>query len=250
MYVYVWQEQHNNFPLRGSKATLWEGGVRGDGFIGGGLLDKNRRGKISEELIHITDWYPTICEMAGCIPTNRSVQDGFSALGIIQNNTKSLRDQILHNIDPESCNFTKFEICGAVRMNLNSGHFKLVIGNEVAGGHSEWAELQDVNYTNAVPTVDCKGLPPKVNHTECPYNGEACLYKLDDDPCEYYDVKGKYPNEYKTLMDRLYYYNSTMVTPLNLIYPDDPSGANPKQFGGFWSPWRNISEIELYYLYV
>eukprot|EP01084_Bolivina_argentea_P310375 537070_1 len=51
------QESNSNFPLRGSKATLWEGGVKGNGFISGGWLNDNRRGKQMNALMHITDWY-------------------------------------------------------------------------------------------------------------------------------------------------------------------------------------------------
>ena len=50
----------NNFPLRGCKATTFEGGVRGLGFISGAGLAASVRGSISHQLIHVVDWGPTI----------------------------------------------------------------------------------------------------------------------------------------------------------------------------------------------
>ena len=45
----------NNFPLRGNKATMWEGGVRGVGWVGGGYTPV-LRGVVSRAMIHVSDW--------------------------------------------------------------------------------------------------------------------------------------------------------------------------------------------------
>ena len=55
----------NNWPLKGSKVSLWEGGTRGASFITGGLIPEAMRGTISMEKIHVTDWYATWCYLAG-----------------------------------------------------------------------------------------------------------------------------------------------------------------------------------------
>ena len=41
----------NNYPLRGGKFSLWEGGIRGRAWITGGILPKAKRGKTFEGLM-------------------------------------------------------------------------------------------------------------------------------------------------------------------------------------------------------
>ncbi|TMW53532.1 hypothetical protein DOY81_001409 [Sarcophaga bullata] len=48
----------SNWPLRGVKNTYWEGGVRGIGLLWSPRLNKRRR--VANQAIHITDWIPTL----------------------------------------------------------------------------------------------------------------------------------------------------------------------------------------------
>ena len=53
-----------NAPLRGSKNTLWNGGVRANCFIHSELIPLRARGAKFEGLSHITDWFPTLMHVA------------------------------------------------------------------------------------------------------------------------------------------------------------------------------------------
>ena len=65
----------SNWPLKGNKATMFEGGVCGTGFIWGFKLLK-----LKYELIHVTDWLPTIVErIAGLeLDRNKWKLDGYN----------------------------------------------------------------------------------------------------------------------------------------------------------------------------
>eukprot|EP00966_Prymnesium_polylepis_P199503 4623331-Prymnesium_polylepis.1 len=54
-----------NYPLRGGKYTFWQGGVRGIGVVGGGLLPDRLRGSTWGGAVHQADFYATIAALAG-----------------------------------------------------------------------------------------------------------------------------------------------------------------------------------------
>ena len=65
-----WGAAGSNAPLRGGKATDWEGGVRTPAFVAGGWLPRSRRGVKLDGLVHICDLYATFCAIGGTVTTD------------------------------------------------------------------------------------------------------------------------------------------------------------------------------------
>ena len=59
-----WGAGGSNFPLKGGKGSLWEGGIRTFGIVNGGWLPGARRGVALRGLMHLTDLYATFCTLA------------------------------------------------------------------------------------------------------------------------------------------------------------------------------------------
>ncbi|CAL4075723.1 unnamed protein product, partial [Meganyctiphanes norvegica] len=108
-----------NTPLRGSKATLWEGGTRGAAFVHSPLLQDTPR--TYSGLMHITDWYNTLLSAAGAqhLPQN----DGFNQWDAIRTGTRdSPRTKMIYNIDESSGS----ELYAAIRV----GDYKFMMGEK------------------------------------------------------------------------------------------------------------------------
>ena len=54
----------SNWPLRGTKGTLLDGGVRGVGVVSGGAIATARRGTTLDGFVHLADLFPTILTYA------------------------------------------------------------------------------------------------------------------------------------------------------------------------------------------
>ena len=118
----------SNWPLRGNKATVFEGGVRGTGFVWGSKLPNLNYD--NHHLIHVTDWLPTIVEgIAGLqLDKDKWALDGYNAWPTITENTETTCKELLINLDPPHPGFIG-------QAAIRNGDWKLITGQPNCSMH-------------------------------------------------------------------------------------------------------------------
>jgi arylsulfatase B/arylsulfatase I/J len=215
-------ENHgNNWPLRGWKHSLWDGGMRGVGVIHSPLLKKS--GFIANQLMHVSDWFPTFVNLAGGNASSVSGLDGYDMWPAVTQNQSSPRQEILHNIDPlfglrgNKMNHT-YDI--RVRSALRVGKYKIITGDPLNGS---WVP----------PPEDEKRTIPDPD----PWSKNLWLFNMEEDPLETTDLSSQLPDVVQAMLDKLVGYNAYNATVVPCRYPRDDPLANPEKHGGVYSPW-------------
>ncbi|KAK6182985.1 hypothetical protein SNE40_010544 [Patella caerulea] len=208
----------NNWPLRGWKATLWEGGVHGIGFVHSQLL--KQKGVVNKDLIHVSDWFPTIINLAGG-SLNDTKPDGFDQWKTISEGEVGKRTELLHNIDPiyyhrgSRVSPNKFDT--RIRTALRLGDWKLMTGDP---GNGSWIAPPEIHNESR--------LDPS------PKDKNVWLFNIPKDPNENHDLSEEYPDIVDKMLDRLSYYSQTAVP---VRFPEADPNCNPALRGGVWGPW-------------
>ncbi|EGD72429.1 hypothetical protein PTSG_00448 [Salpingoeca rosetta] len=213
----------SNYPLRGSKHTNFEGGVRTPTFVSGPVLPAHMRGKRLDGLMHVCDWYSTLCSVAGVDPADPG---GIAPLDAIDMwpyisgaVSESPRDFIVHDHRMFTSNIT-----GAIR----KGDWKLFVDPDM-----KWANWFGFFAPNAsVPD------PPKET-LQCPRES-PCLFNIKKDMTEQHNVAKEHP---LVVMEMLALFDS-----LNNEYhpPKDAAPTNSTAFyayvnahNGFLGPFMS-----------
>uniref|UniRef100_A0A8C6V0D1 Arylsulfatase B n=1 Tax=Neogobius melanostomus TaxID=47308 RepID=A0A8C6V0D1_9GOBI len=210
------------------KATLWEGGVRGVGFVASPLL--NRPGIVSRELIHISDWLPTLVALAGGRTNSTKPLDGFNVWNTISKGHASPRLELLHNIDPlfkdlGPCNKSSYTDKGtswadsgfnvSIHAAIRSSNWKLLTGYP---GCDFWFPKPTGNKSNILEMGPLK---------------PVMLFDIEKDPEERNELSAKFPAVVDNLLSRLYAYQKQA---LPITFPDEDPKCDPGP-GGAWGPW-------------
>ncbi|XP_058126650.1 arylsulfatase B [Anopheles ziemanni] len=250
----------SNWPLRGVKNTLWEGGVRGAGFIWSPLLSNVSR--VSHQTMQVVDWLPTLYEAAGGNVSELPDElDGISVWNELSSGEPTGRIEILHNID---------DIWGSAALRI--GKWKLLKGSHYNGSWDGWYGPSGTREESAYQ-IDAvlnspvgriltayDGMPSKKKiihlrraatvacgyganmENECKPMEGVCLFDLESDPCEYNNLADEHPDIVQSLLARLLAYNSTAVPPANL--EDDPRGE-PQHWNYTWHNFGDELEPEV-----
>ena len=212
-------EGGNNWPLRGWKRSLWEGGMKGVGFVHSPLI--KHRGTVNSGLIHISDWFPTILALAGGSAAGLHL-DGYDVWKSISSGDPSPRQEILHNIDPlmpkhgSRLNISKFD--NRVRAAIRVGNWKLITGNPLQGS---WIAPPEDTSNHSIPDPD-------------PESKNIWLFDISKDPNEKMDQFEHHQDIAVTMLNKLAEYQATAVPAR---YPPPDKRCNPALHGGVWGPW-------------
>ena len=247
------QDHANNWPLRGSKGSDFEGGVRVTAFLAGGWLSKTRRStKITGTtgttdntdstgstgstgrtkitgLFHIADWWATLSAMAGApmedakaaahnLPSVDSLD--MSAMIIGTNATSPRLELVLSHAksDQES---GKVGGSGFIAM-IQGTKYKLVRGNQ---GNGAFPAPRMPNASSSAVAVAC---------------GDGCLFNLDADPNEHIDLAlvSSYADILSHLQERAKVHDTTFFQSNGSMKADPAAKAAAKTRGGWWGPWK------------
>jgi len=187
-----------NYPLRGHKTEIWEGGTMVPGLVWTqmeSLLPLSRRGSKSNEVYHVTDWKPTILRLAGIDLNvlNPSLPlDGYDIWDSISQGTPSPRKEVLYNINP-LCTRGQAKVPKAA---IRVGDMKLLC------------------WCFNVSGIDGATETGPVSNPEDPPGTWPSLYNLKDDPSETKNIAQENPEIVNDLVNRLKKYADEMVIPM------------------------------------
>ena len=210
----------SNWPLRGGKYSMFEGGIRVNAFASGGLIPSARRGTKEEGIIHITDWYTTFCNLAG-VP---AVDPWAASSG-------------LPGIDG-------LDMWPMLSGQNNTSPRTTILVNENLLVHGDWkyvpagvTMIEDARGGPQYPNTTTASDPISNHKRQCP--SEGCLFNLKDDLYEYNNIAAQNP-EIVTMMKQV------METERATIWTA-PHGKDPEcketawsKYGGFYGPWKEI----------
>ncbi|XP_046825990.1 arylsulfatase B-like [Vespa crabro] len=249
----------SNYPLRGMKYTLYEGGVRGVAVLWSPRLQKPAR--VSNQLIHITDWLPTLYSAAGGDLKDLGDIDGVDQWHLLSEEKGKERENILLNIDEiertEGAIYKRFKL---LRGSVEYGHYDGYYGD--SGYYDKSAELpsyaetilkssvsDSITYHLGGPvtqpsmivrlrdeaTIRCRSnmsYYARSSFTTC--NVTECLFDLESDSCEMNNIASQYPRIVKELDLILEKYGRVLVS--QTMVPFDWR-ADPKRMNNTWEPW-------------
>jgi arylsulfatase A-like enzyme len=235
--------ESNNFPLRGGKNTLWQGGNRLPTIIKGAGIEKVNY--VNRELVYAADWLPSLVSMASGGKNVNELKpradpsflygDGVDLWSTLSKGEPSARDHILLETHPTAAtNRTRGDA-------LIVGDWKIVrvadtLNNQIQDG---WfaAPGEDINATNY--SIDCLAdLKEGKSRPEAQCQEDFCLFNLREDPCEYRNVAKANPAVLQSMLKKLEEFQATAVLEEG-VYDCVPVLVNLEEVdGASESVWR------------
>lgn len=206
--------QGSNFPLRGSKMTLFDGGVRSLGFVSGGVFPKQHAGQRFGGLAHVVDLSATVLAAAGVANSEKLKLDGNDLMPLFTGKPNAVqRTEVPINIVDQGQKYS------AIRFNTK---YKLIIKDHVQPRAQAWFDRNG----------DLQESAPDVTKS-------ILLFDLEQDVEERHDLSQEYPHLVQRGMDLIqsYVQSGSYMEPQNSlrVYLK----AFPVNHNGVWRPFMS-----------
>ncbi|KAI5646461.1 sulfatase domain-containing protein [Phthorimaea operculella] len=244
----------SNWPLRGSKFTPFEGGIRAAGLLWTSQLSATNH--LWKGLMHIVDWLPTLLTAIGAkTPDNI---DGINLWNNIVSNQTSTREEIFEIYTFGDKSFS----------SITQGDYKLVSGNVeqeyskffgdvVRGRNGDGPSyVQTIKNSKLYSVLEKMGNAFAINEISLrdslritcdqenydtepcqPDKDTSCLYNIREDPCERKDLLKSHPEVAERLAARLQAEMKRVVDRPAPVYRDPR--ALPSLHNYTWTTWAN-----------
>ncbi len=211
------QTESNNYPLRGGKNTLFEGGTRVVGLVSGAGVEKT--GYTNTEKVHATDWLPSLVSMATggedfkqFAPPGEPpylLGDGVDVWATIAAGAPSPRDWLL--LEAHAAGKGAPAVHGDA---LIVGDWKIYRrGADFAQVENGWWPPPGQDPAGVRYTLSCGAPQPPAPPSNTSCMKSYCLFNVTRDPCEYFDVAAEHPDVVAALTARLADFQATAVPP-------------------------------------
>lgn len=233
-----------NYPLRGTKGSLFEGGTKVEAFIYSPLLSSKVQGSTYSNLFHVSDWLPTVLSMAevGYVRYGTYALNGVSHLKAITSGDKAPRSYLLYNYyyDPSS---PTVDLWNGKAFAVRNERYKLMHTYDSPMSGAWYADNQKMNFDDDLADFDGCAQFSAVRGGEFKY----FLFDLKTDPTEttnLYDTTAAYKAIQEELYDAL-----TDLTKTAAAYCDSgfEEGAEPawKENDNYIVPWIDETDRRL-----
>ncbi|XP_037271361.2 arylsulfatase B [Rhipicephalus microplus] len=255
----------SNWPLRGVKEEIWEGGVRTPAVFWSGRSSGSLPRPPSQQVLHISDWAPTLYAAAGGDPRDLGDVDGKNQWDLLSTGKGNGREEVLLDIE------------GKEKMAaLISGRYKLVsrpsgpndpeLDTQVAPPQGQppedldldtlvtssmaWKALQNASLdaggrSQSSPRanwrqeamLNCTANNGSTQSNFDPYD-KVFVFDIFSDPCELNNLASSNTKLRDELLKKLAEYRKT-TKPRPSNYISDKRGY-PEHHHCTWSPWIGV----------
>ena len=243
----------NNWPLQGSKTSNWQGGIRVNAFVSGGLIKAAAPAMVGKRLtgfVHACDWFATFCALAGVDKTD--TRAALAELPPVDslNLWPYLSGEVQHS--PRTEIFADSRPIGVLLKEIEGTKWKLFLES----GADELSEYQDdmarlaPHWQGVPPPAYTGGLafachmgPQYPNGTVSPacnsttMVGDGLLYDLDADPGERTNLRESRPAVFGAMSARLGALQPTFFNPNRTGGSQDKVMDAAVARGGYWGPF-------------